>query len=153
ARRGVRRDPPAARRLNEDREMAPDFLHVPFRARSFAYDRPVCRLGVASRGQTGMTAADYAHALDRGVNFFNWCGTPNALSEMIAALGPRRRDVLVCVQFEARTAAEAEVELPRILAELGTDYVDVLTFYYVEEASEWEQIIGPGGACAFSREA
>src|SRR5439155_14728578 len=29
------------------------------------------------------------------------------------------------------------------------DYVDVLTFYYVEEAAEWEQIAGPGGALAY----
>ena len=28
-------------------------------------------------------------------------------------------------------------ELDGILCELGTDYVDVLTFYYVEEAAEW----------------
>jgi predicted aldo/keto reductase-like oxidoreductase len=132
---------------------ARDFLHAPFRARSFSYEGPVCRLGLASRGQTGMTAEDYQDALERGINFFNWCGTPNSLSQMIASLGARRQDVMVCVQFEARTAAEAEAELPRILEELGTDYVDVLTFYYVEEASEWEQIIGPGGSCAFCREA
>jgi predicted aldo/keto reductase-like oxidoreductase len=130
-----------------------DFLHVRFRAPRFTYNRPVCRLGVASRGHTGMTAEDYRYALERGVTFFNWCGTPNALSQMIATLGPRRREVLICVQFEARTAADAEVELPAILKELGTDYVDILTFYYVEDASEWEQIIGPGGAYAFCGEA
>jgi predicted aldo/keto reductase-like oxidoreductase len=36
---------------------------------------------------------------------------------------------------------------------LRTDYVDVLTFYYVEEPAEWQQIIGPGGALAFCRAA
>jgi predicted aldo/keto reductase-like oxidoreductase len=93
------------------------------------------------------------HALDRGVNFLNWCGQPDALSAAVAALGSRRRDVVVCVQFEARTAAEAKVELVSILRELHTDYVDVLTLYYVEEAVEWQQLIGPGGAWAFCRAA
>ena len=50
----------------------------------------------------------------------------------MAGLGGRRRDVFVCVQFSARTAADAERELAGILRELNTDYVDVLTFYYVE---------------------
>ena len=40
-----------------------------------------------------------------------------------------------------------------ILRELNSDYVDVLTFYYVEEAAEWQQIIGPNGALAYCREA
>jgi aryl-alcohol dehydrogenase-like predicted oxidoreductase len=59
----------------------------------------------------------------------------------------------VCVEFEAGTAADARAELASILRELRTDYVDVLTFYYVEEASEWRQIVGPGGALEFCREA
>ena len=44
-----------------------------------------------------------------------------------------------------------QTELARILRELRTDYVDVLTFYYVEEAAEWQQIIGPGGALEYCR--
>jgi predicted aldo/keto reductase-like oxidoreductase len=60
---------------------------------------------------------------------------------------------MVCVQFEARTAADAKSELPRVLQELHTDYVDILTFYYVEEEAEWQQIIGPGGALEFCRAA
>jgi aryl-alcohol dehydrogenase-like predicted oxidoreductase len=35
------------------------------------------------------------------------------------------------------------------LAQLRTDYIDVLTFYYVEERAEWQQIIGPGGSMEF----
>src|SRR5439155_7906399 len=97
---------------------------------------PVCRLGLATRGTAGLAPADVRHALARGVNFLNWCGSPDALSETVATLGPRRRDVVVCVQFEARTAADAEAELRRVLDELRTDYVDVLTFYYVEAEEE-----------------
>ena len=128
-------------------------LHTTFRSPHFTFDRPLCRLGLATRGTNRLTPADIRHALDRGVNFLNWCGNPDGLSETIAGLGPRCRDVMVCVQFEARTAADARIELASILRELGTDYVDVLTFYYVEELSEWQQIIGPGGALEYCREA
>jgi predicted aldo/keto reductase-like oxidoreductase len=106
----------------------------------------ICRLGLATRGGGHLTVDDIYHAMDRGINFLNWPGSPDALSRAIAGLGPRRKDVMVCVQFEARTADDAQRELASILRELGTDYVDVLTYYYVEEKSEWDQIIGPGGA-------
>jgi predicted aldo/keto reductase-like oxidoreductase len=128
-------------------------LHTTFRTPHFTFDRPLCRLGLATRGTNRLTPADVRLALDRGVNFLNWCGNPDGLSETVAALGPRRREVMVCVQFEARTAADAHTELAGILRELRTDYVDVLTFYYVEEAAEWQEIVGPGGALEYCREA
>jgi len=71
---------------------------------------------------------------NKGVNFLNWPGeadTPggaDAFSDAIAALGRQRESVVVCVQFGARSAAEAAEELPSILAILRTDYIDVLTF-------------------------
>jgi predicted aldo/keto reductase-like oxidoreductase len=129
---------------------------VPGRAVLLSPRRPTrapCRLGLASRGGTGLAVADVLHAVDRGVTFLNWCGTPDALSRAVAGLGPRRQEVTVCVQLEARTAADAERELAAVLRELGTDCVDVLTFYYVEEPEEWEQIAGPGGALGYCREA
>jgi predicted aldo/keto reductase-like oxidoreductase len=113
------------------------------------FGRPVCRLGLATRGDNHLSAADVQYAVERGVNFLNWCGVPDAMSQAVAELRARRRDVLVCVQFEARTAADARQELHGILRELGTDYVDVLTFYYVEEPAEWQEIIGPGGALEY----
>ena len=114
---------------------------------------PVCRLGLATRGTGRLEPPDIMHAIDRGINFLNWHGGADGLSRAIAELGPRREHVVVCVQFEARTAAEAERELASILRELRTDHVDVLTFYYVEHASEWEQITGPGGALEYCRRA
>jgi predicted aldo/keto reductase-like oxidoreductase len=128
-------------------------MHTTFRSPHFTFDRPLCRLGLATRGTNRLTPADIRSALDRGVNFLNWCGHPDGLSETIAALGPRRREVVICVQFEARTATDAQVELASILRELRTETIDVLTFYYVEEESEWQQIIGPGGALDYCREA
>jgi predicted aldo/keto reductase-like oxidoreductase len=125
----------------------------PYRVRHPSFSLPICRLGLATRGDSGLTVDDINAALDRGVNFLNWCNCADALQQAIARLGTRRRDVVVCVQFEARTAAEARPELRRILHDLNTDYVDVLTFYYVEEAAEWDQIRGPGGALEFCRQA
>jgi predicted aldo/keto reductase-like oxidoreductase len=124
----------------------PSFTHAIFRSPRAALDRPVCRLGLATRGNTGLTTDDVGHAVECGINFLNWCGAADGLSDFIAALGRRRSEVALCVQFEARTATDARDEFEHILTELHTDYIDVLTFYYVEERAEWEQIIGPGGA-------
>ena len=44
---------------------------------------------------------------------------------------------------------DAAAELASVLGELRTDYVDVLTFYYVEEPAEWEEISAPGGALEY----
>jgi predicted aldo/keto reductase-like oxidoreductase len=114
-----------------------------------AAPRRVCRLGLATRGDSSLTPQDVDHALDRGIDFLNWCGVPDGLSAAIAGLGQRRSEVVVCVQFEARTAAEARRELDSVLEQLHTDYVDVLTFYYVESAQEWDEIAGPRGALEF----
>ncbi|OAI51814.1 hypothetical protein AYO44_04925 [Planctomycetaceae bacterium SCGC AG-212-F19] len=114
---------------------------------------PICRLGLATRGGGHLTVDDIHHAIDAGVNFLNWPGTPDALSQAVAGLGRRRKEVMVCVQFEARRADDAKRELESILRELGTEYVDVLTYYYVEGPNEWEEIIGSGGAHAFCLEA
>src|SRR5436305_1614631 len=105
------------------------FFHRP----AAAFGKPVCRLGLASRGDAGITVDDVEYALGRGVNFLNWPGADDGLSRAVAGLGARRDEVVVCVQFEARTAVEAARELRAMLATLGTDYLDVLTFYYVEE--------------------
>src|SRR5207253_2422840 len=113
----------------------------------------ICRLGLASRGDTHLAAEDVLFAVSKGVNFLNWCGTPNGLAQGLAELGPSRSEVVICVQFEARSAAEARAELHHILRELRTDYVDILTFYYVEEPAEWRQLIAPSGALEYCRTA
>jgi predicted aldo/keto reductase-like oxidoreductase len=129
----------------------PPFLESSFRPAYFPH--PVCRLGLATRGTSALSPEDIERALARGINFLNWPGTPDSLSQIIAGLGGRRQDVLVCVQFESRSADEARMELARILDQLRTDYVDILTFYYVEEPAEWEQILSTGGAWGFCESA
>ena len=120
-----------------------------------AFGKPVCRLGIASRGNANPTPEDIHLALERGVNFLNWCGCgyEDGMSRAIANLGAKRQEVVVCVQFDARTALDAERELASILKVLNSSYVDILTFYYVEEVAEWQRIIGPGGALEYCRQA
>ncbi|SIO60490.1 Aldo/keto reductase family protein [Singulisphaera sp. GP187] len=133
----------------------PSFLVSPAQA----FGRPICRLGLAARGGAALTPDDVLYALDRGVNFLNWPGEsdlpggPDAVSRAVATLGPRRESVVVSVQFGARTAAEAAEELRTILATLKTDSIDVLTFYYVEQAAEWHALAAPGGALDYCRAA
>ncbi len=124
----------------------------PFLACQWAFGKPACRLGLAVRGDTELNVDDVHEALAAGVNFLNWPadsegpGRRDAMSEAIASLGGKREGIVICVQFAARTAAEAKTELRSVLDALGTDYVDLLTFYYVEHAAEWDAMLAPGGA-------
>ena len=106
----------------------------------------VCRLGLATRGNTSLEPDDVEHAVDCGVNYLNWCRHADGLQEWIRQSGRRRKDVRVAVQFFARTASDARDELAECLEQLGTDYLDVLTYYYVESEAEWKQIISADGA-------
>lgn len=132
-------------------------LHPFLVTHSFGF--PVCRLGLASFGQTAITADDVLSAVDRGVNFLNWQGLAegpsagDAYTAAVASLGTRRQSVVVCVQFGARNEADARDELRSALALLSTNYIDILTLYYVERAEEWEEITAPGGALRYLQDA
>jgi predicted aldo/keto reductase-like oxidoreductase len=132
------------------RALSPFFL-----APAAVFGKPVCRLGIASRGNTNPTPDDIHLALESGMNFLNWCGCgyEDGMSRAIAELGTKREKVVVCTQFEARTAEDAQRELASILKVLNSSYVDVLMFYYVEHDAEWQQLIGPGGALEYCRKA
>ncbi len=106
---------------------------------------PVCRLGLATRGNTHLRPEDVEYAVERGVNYLNWCGKPDGLPPAVAGMGKDRKNVVVAVQFQARTADAAEREFSFILNQLGTDWLDVATLYYVESEQEWRQIVAPGG--------
>jgi len=131
----------------------------PFLQRPTGFGKPVCRLGLAFREGSSITPEDVCYAIARGINFLNWPGEadlpggPDAVSQTVAALGSARESVVVCVQFGARTATEAAAELRAVLATLKTDYVDLLTLYYVEQQEEWRQLLTPGGAMEFLQQA
>jgi predicted aldo/keto reductase-like oxidoreductase len=108
----------------------------------------VCRLGLATRGNTRPTCDDVWLALERGVNYWNWCGHLDGMSAAAAQLGPRRGDVVLAVQLGpddwGRDAMRREIDAA--LAELRTDYLDVVTLYYVESRGDWDRIVSRGGA-------
>jgi aryl-alcohol dehydrogenase-like predicted oxidoreductase len=126
---------------------------------SATFGRPVCRLGLASYISASITTDDVLYAVSRGVSFLNWLGVAegppgnDAFSAAVASLSQDRPSVVVCTQFGGRTTAEAADELRSILTILGSDYIDVLTLYYVERPEEWEEIISPGGALHYLRDA
>jgi aryl-alcohol dehydrogenase-like predicted oxidoreductase len=136
------------------RRLAP---HLTLRAATFG--RPVCRLGLATRGGSGLVPDDVFHAIDQGIDFLNWPGLAegpdggDAISTAVASLGARRQEVVVCAQFGARTASEAADELRGVLTSLKSDYVDILTLYYVEHADEWDELIAPGGVLRYLEDA
>ena len=101
---------------------------------------PVCRLGLATRGNAAVDEPSAWLALERGVNYWNWCGHPDGLQHAIRNLGRRRSEVCVAVQFEARGYEEAKREFEAVCAQLNTDYIDVVTYYYVQRQDEWQEI-------------
>jgi aryl-alcohol dehydrogenase-like predicted oxidoreductase len=134
-------------------------LHPILVSPTTAFGRPVCRLGLASYSTSTITPDDVFYALNRGVNFLNWAGLAegpscgDAFSEAVSSLGTYRQSVVVCAQFGARRATDAAAELRSALATLGTDYIDVLTIYYVEKEEEWAEITAPGGALRYLQDA
>ncbi len=109
----------------------------------------VCRLGLASRGNTDLPADAVHEAIERGVNYLNWCGTENGMRRAIAELGSRRNDVRIAIQLESRSAEVARREFEQICEELGTDVIDVVTYYYVEDREDWDRIHASDGAAGY----
>jgi len=109
----------------------------------------ICRLGLATRGTSRLRPEDVEAALERGINYLNWCGRPDGLSQAVAGLGKARESVVVAVQFRSRTARGAARELERLLEQLRTDYLDVVTFYYVESHEQWRRLLAPDGAWGY----
>jgi predicted aldo/keto reductase-like oxidoreductase len=106
----------------------------------------VCRLGLATRGNTHLKTEDVEWAVERGINYLNWCGHRDGLSRAVARMRSARKQVVVAAQFQARTRRDAEREFASMLQELASDWIDVLTLYYVESEREWDEIVSPDGA-------
>jgi predicted aldo/keto reductase-like oxidoreductase len=107
---------------------------------------PATRLGLATRGNTSLDREAVLSAIGRGVNYLNWCGHSDGMQEAVRRLERRRAGVIIAVQMEARSGAEAKRELGEALGALGTDRLDIVTYYYVEYPEEWDEIAAHGGA-------
>ena len=112
----------------------------------------VCRLGLATRGGSRLQPADVEAALARGINYLNWCGHADGLSEAIRGLGPGRRKVVIAAQYFVPKAKTPARVFESMLAELNTDHIDILTLYWVETESQWESLTAPGGAWEYLAE-
>ena len=114
---------------------------------------PVCRLGLATRGNTFLSAEDVRLAMGSGINYLNWSGHEDGMSQAIEELGSSQRaQVVVALQFSARTVTAGKKELKKVLSILQTGYIDVLTIYYMESEAEWCEIMKPGGVLGFLHE-
>ncbi len=123
-----------------------EFIQNPDRFHDIPNLGRVCRFGLATRGNTHLDQDAVFKAIECGVNYLNWCGHPDGMQECIRQLSDRRDTVFVAVQLHARSADDARRELDWFLTQLDTQYLDVVTYYYVEHPSEWSEIIGAGGA-------
>lgn len=113
----------------------------------------VCRAGLATRGECQLSPEAVVEAVDAGINYLNWCNHPDGMSTAIRRLVRHRHRIAVAVQLEARNAADARREIAYFLRELGTDYIDIVTYYYVESQEEWDDLHRPDGAAAVVDEA
>jgi predicted aldo/keto reductase-like oxidoreductase len=93
-----------------------------------------------------LEANDVEHAVARGVNYLNWCGYDDGMAQAIREKRFDLEQVVIALQLQERTRSGGDRELAEALRTLRTDRIDAVTFYYVEEEREWEEICGPGGA-------
>jgi len=106
-----------------------------------------CRFGLATRGNTQLTPDDIELAISKGINYLNWCGHNDGLSNYINSLTKKKRDkLIIAVQLDAANAKDVIEGLAFFQDTLKTTRIDIVTLYYVEHQHEWEQIIHSGGA-------
>ncbi|MDR2932717.1 MAG: aldo/keto reductase [Oscillospiraceae bacterium] len=68
-----------------------------------------------------------------GVNFWDTDNAYGSITQVAAGLKMVRRDeVVICSKTYGRTPKEAEFDLERALAELGTDYIDIFLLHEVK---------------------
>ena len=88
-----------------------------------------------------------AHAIDRGVNYFDVAPSyGNAEERLGPALEPYRRQVFLACKTQERSRAGAQAELEGSLKRLRTDHVDLYQLHAVTTREDVDQILGPGGA-------
>jgi len=88
-----------------------------------------------------------AHAIDRGVNYFDVAPSyGNAETMLGPALEPYRKQVFLACKTQERTKEGAARELEASLQHLRTDHVDLYQLHAVTTKEDVATILGPGGA-------
>ena len=97
---------------------------------------------------TTKEAADrVAHAIDRGVNYFDVAPSYGNAEDMLGpALEPYRKQVFLACKTQKRDRAGANAELERSLAHMRTDHFDLYQLHAVTTTEDVDQIFGAGGA-------
>ena len=72
---------------------------------------PVCRLGLATRGNTHLDPDDVHWVVERGVNYLNWCGRPDGMSKAVSEMGSTRDRVVIAWQIQSSSEDGARREL------------------------------------------
>ena len=85
---------------------------------------PAFRLGLATRGNTHTSVEDVLLALDRGVNYWKWCGHDDGMSRAVRELGSQRTKIVLATQMSVYNWPRDEMrrELDRVLSSLETDW-------------------------------
>ena len=104
--------------------------------------------GIVVMNATTKEAADrVAHAIDRGVNYFDVAPSYGNAEDMLGpALEPYRKQVFLACKTQKRDRAGATEELERSLAHMRTDHFDLYQLHAVTTTEDVDQIFAPGGA-------
>jgi predicted aldo/keto reductase-like oxidoreductase len=104
--------------------------------------------GIVVMDATTREAADrVAHAIDRGVNYFDVAPSyGNAESMLGPALQPYRKDVFLACKTQERKRAAALAELDASLGRMRTDHFDLYQLHAVTTKEDVSTILGPDGA-------
>jgi predicted aldo/keto reductase-like oxidoreductase len=88
-----------------------------------------------------------AHAIDRGVNYFDVAPSYGNAEQMLGpALQPYRKQVFLACKTQERKKEGAARELEASLGRLRTDHVDLYQLHAVTTREDVATILGPGGA-------
>ncbi len=102
---------------------------------------------VVSETTPAEAAARVAHAIERGVNYFDVAPSyANAEECLGPALAPYRKDVFLACKTLMRDRAGATAELERSLKRLQTDHFDLYQLHAVTEPADVEKIFAKEGA-------
>jgi predicted aldo/keto reductase-like oxidoreductase len=104
--------------------------------------------GVVVMDATTREAADrVAHAVDRGVNYFDVAPSyGNAETMLGPALEPYRKRVFLACKTQRRSKAGAAKELDASLGRMRTDHFDLYQLHAVTTRKDVDRILAPGGA-------
>jgi aryl-alcohol dehydrogenase-like predicted oxidoreductase len=104
--------------------------------------------GIVVKDATTTEAAErVAHAIDRGVNYFDVAPSYGNAEQMLGpALAPYRKQVFLACKTQKRDRAGATAELEQSLAHMRTDHFDLYQLHAVTTAADVDQIVAAGGA-------